>query len=261
MSTNSPAGWSETDSQLYQEIAQIVVPARAEQIAGLLTLLPFNPNEPFRVVELAAGQGFLSSALLTCFPQAQVLALDGSPAMRAATQQKLHSFTARASVAAFDIASLDWLPCLAEADAVLSSLCVHHLKGPEKQQLFAAICERLSARGTLLIADLVEPQRAEARNLFAATWDQITKTQSLAESGSTALYEKFVTSEWNYYRFNDPDDHPSSLFEQLVWLKEAGFQGVDCFWLQAGHAIYGGYKATIDNNEARLSFEVALQAA
>jgi hypothetical protein len=29
---------------------------------------------------------------------------------------------------------------------------------------------------------------------------------------------------------------------QLDWLKEAGFAIVDCFWLQAGHAVFGGFK-------------------
>jgi tRNA (cmo5U34)-methyltransferase len=49
---------------------------------------------------------------------------------------------------------------------------------------------------------------------------------------------------WNYFR--DPDgnsiDKPSSLAEQLAWLAEAGVVGVDCQWLLAGHAIFGGRK-------------------
>ena len=40
----------------------------------------------------------------------------------------------------------------------------------------------------------------------------------------------------------DPADHPSALFHHLVWLKHAGFAVVDCFWMHAGHAVYGGFK-------------------
>ena len=29
---------------------------------------------------------------------------------------------------------------------------------------------------------------------------------------------------------------------QLRWLEEAGFSSVDCFWMRAGHAVYGGYR-------------------
>ncbi len=47
--------------------------------------------------------------------------------------------------------------------------------------------------------------------------------------------------------FRDPDanpiDKPSSLAEQLAWLAEAGFVGVDGHWLLAGHAIFSGQKS------------------
>lgn len=252
--------WEEADSRLYQEIAQVAVPARAEQIAALLTLLPFGPDETFRVVEVGCGEGRLAQALLQCFPKAEILALDGSAAMRTQAAQRLAPFGPRGPVASFDLFSTAWWSHLKGADGVLSSLCLHHLSGSEKQRLFATIYEQLSARGTLLITDLVEPHRSEARELFAATWDKITHRQANAETGSAHLYEKFVENEWNYYRFPDPADQPSGLFEQLLWLKEAGFAVVDCFWLQAGHAIYGGYKTARPRLE-QMSFEVLLGVA
>jgi hypothetical protein len=36
-------------------------------------------------------------------------------------------------------------------------------------------------------------------------------------------------------------DQPSRLADQLIWLREGGFRTVDCFWMQAGHAIFGGF--------------------
>jgi hypothetical protein len=38
-------------------------------------------------------------------------------------------------------------------------------------------------------------------------------------------------------------DKPSRLSDQFRWLEEAGFAEVDVFWMQAGHAIYGGRRA------------------
>jgi hypothetical protein len=40
--------WSEADSQLYQGQASIAVPRRAEQLATILTLLPFGPEDSQR---------------------------------------------------------------------------------------------------------------------------------------------------------------------------------------------------------------------
>lgn len=262
MTDDSQNQWSEENSQLYQEIAPIVVPARAEQIASLLTLLPFSSNDAFRAVEVGCGEGILSEVLLTCFPKAIVIALDGSEEMRIQAAKRLNDFGTRAQIEPFDLMSDDWHGHLRNADCVLSSLVIHHLTGEGKKTLFATIHNHLSPRGVFLIADLIHPQRSEASELFAATWDRITETQSLAETGSTDLFEKFKQSEWNYFRYpDDPIDHPSPLFDQLLWLKEAGFAVVDCFWMQAGHAIYGGYKSAASEVSDGLSFEVALRTA
>ena len=51
---------------------------------------------------------------------------------------------------------------------------------------------------------------------------------------------------------------PSPLFDQLAWLSEAGFEPVDCFWLLAGHAVYGGYKNGAKSNGERISYGEAL---
>jgi hypothetical protein len=34
----------------------------------------------------------------------------------------------------------------------------------------------------------------------------------------------------------------SRLFDQLVWLRDAGLMAVDAYWMKAGHAIFGGRK-------------------
>jgi tRNA (cmo5U34)-methyltransferase len=260
MMTDTSNFWTEADSHLYQEIASIAVPNRADQIAALLTLLPLGPDEPFRAVEVASGQGLLAAALLQCFPQATLLALDGSEEMRSQTAKRMEPFNGRGKVAPFELSSEAWYSYLDGADCVLSSLCIHHLTGLEKQALFWTIYPRLSARGTLLIADLVEPQRREAQTFFAATWDHNAQAQAKAQ-GQPELFDKFAGIGWNIYRFPDPVDQPSPLFHQLLWLKEAGFATVDCFWLQAGHAIYGGYKGTNEDKAGGLSYEAALQTA
>lgn len=258
--TETLNSWSEDDSRLYQAIASIAVPNRAEQLATLLTLLPFHPDETFQAVEIGSGQGILASALLYSFPQASLLALDGSAAMREQTAKRLEPFSPRGSVAPFELGSEAWLAHLEGADCVLSSLCLHHLSGPDKQALFATICPRLSARGALLIADLVEPQRQEAQTLFAGSWDQNAQAQAKAQQRPDS-FDQFVRVHWNIYRYPDPVDQPSPLFDQLLWLREAGFVTVDCFWLQAGHAIYGGYKGAASRDGGGLAYEVALEAA
>jgi hypothetical protein len=135
------------------------------------------------------------------------------------------------------------------------------LNAAGKQRLFLRLADLLGARGALLVADLVMPACASVRRLFADTWDHSTSAQALALEQASGLFDKFVTSRWNYFRFPDEVDQPSVLFEQLQWLKGAGFSAVDCFWMQAGHAIYGGYKESAMQSAGGISFTEALRAA
>jgi SAM-dependent methyltransferase len=253
--------WTEDDSRVYREVAAVAVPDRAEQMAALLTLLPFGRDESFRAVELACGEGRLTYSLLDCFPRASAVALDGSEDMRGHATALLRPFGSRAEVAPFELSASDWHARLDGAGCVLCSLSVHHLSGEEKRRLFAAVAQRLAPRSALLIADLVAPQRPEARELFAATWDRSAQERSLALTGSTRAYERFLDTKWNYYRYPDPYDQPSPLFEQLTWLRQAGFGAVDCFWLRAGHAIYGGYKGQPSPSTDTVRYESALATA
>ena len=234
--------WNEDDSRLYREIAAVAVPRRDEQLAALAALAPFAAGDEFAIVELACGEGLLAAALLQAYPKARYLGLDGSDSMRRETAARFAPYGGRATIAPFDIGSPDWLPRAEGAGLVVSSLCVHHLDGASKRGLFASVYQRLAPGGALLLADLVEPSRAEARAWFADSWDRAVGEQSIARGASADLQRRFEAAHWNYYRYPDPIDRPSELFEQLAWLREAGFTAVDCFWMCAGHAVYGGYK-------------------
>ncbi len=139
--------WSEDDSALYRELASVAVPAREDQIATVLTLLPFAPDDAFRAVEIGSGPGTLSYAILDCFPVATVVALDGSESMRAHARTRLSSFGDRFSVQAFELGATEWHRYLDSADAVVSSLCIHHLSGEGKRRsLHVNLSENLVAR-------------------------------------------------------------------------------------------------------------------
>jgi tRNA (cmo5U34)-methyltransferase len=230
-------------------------------MATLLTLLPFDPGDAVKVVELGSGEGYLSEAVLNLWPGSSILALDGSPSMLERSAQRLNPYSSRARTGFFDLESDDWRPELDGADAVLSSLCLHHLDGPGKQKLFRDVGDRLTPGGAFLIADIVAPRGSPAERLFADTWDDSARRLSEDVMGSDALFDLFLETQWNHYRFPDEMDKPSPLFDQLKWLEAAGFSAVDCFWMQAGHAIYGGYAGARERAHSGVDYTAALAAA
>jgi SAM-dependent methyltransferase len=233
--------WSEEDSLTYREIADVAVPRREEMIATIVAAVPFSHDEPVKMLELGSGDGRLAEALLTVFPRATLTALDGSESMRREASQRLALFGDRACVAAFDVASLDWWDRMFGVDLVVSSLCLHHLNDAKKQYLYKAAAERQSARGAMIVADLIDPQHPSSRGLAADQWDAHAKRQADA-LGVPELFQHFVDARWNHFRYPDDADHPAALFHHFVWLRHAGFAAVDCCWLTAGHAVFGGFK-------------------
>ena len=236
-------GWDEESSNEFIELGEVITPSRQEQVDFVASLVPAEAGESFSIVDLACGVGALSEAILRRFPHSRSLALDGSAAMLQQAARTLSHYAGRTEFAPFDLRARDWLHRLpADLRCFVSSLAIHHLHGAEKQTLYRDLVDALPPGGGLLIVDLIEPVNARAWTAYGDAWDTIVQQQSLAYTGSATSYERFRDG-WNHYR--DPDlefDHPSGLFEQLRWLADAGLSQVDCFWLRAGHAIYGGYK-------------------
>lgn len=246
--TTGQPGWSEDASATFIDTADLFVPARAEQIATLAALIPARPDEAFTVAELASGDGTLAQAVLDAFPACRYLALDGSDVMRETLRTRLAAYGDRVEVRPFRMEQRAWRDTLpSPLRCVLSSLCVHHLEGDAKRDLFADMAARLEPGGALLLADVVEPAAPWLAALYARQYDEIVRQQSLATYGDLRGFARFEAEQWNYftYTYGNPDDidHPSPLAEQLLWLRDTGYVLVDCFWLRAGHAIYGGYRA------------------
>ena len=236
--------WQEDESQVFLRYGPLFVPRREEQIEVVRSLIPAQSDEEFNIVELGAGDGALASVVMESFPGCTYLALDGTATMRERLEALPEAREARLEVADFDLAESGWRSRLPRPlRCALASLIVHHLDADGKQ-LFSDMASRLEPGGALIIADLVEPESPPARNAYARQWDQDVEERVRASGEGREALDLFRNDRWNFYADPNPDpyDQPSPLPDQLNWLQDAGFSKVDCFWMYAGHAIFGGYK-------------------
>jgi tRNA (cmo5U34)-methyltransferase len=239
---NPQTGWDEDDSQEFIDHGRYFVPEREEQIATVLDLIP-EPGGGL-LVDLCCGEGLLSAALLERFPRARVLAMDLSPTMLEKARTTCAAHRDRFETRPFDLADRSWRSFPEPVRAFVSSLAVHHLDGEGKRGLFRDLAAALAPGGALVIADLVLPATPASHALAARAWDEAVRRRSLELAGSLRPYEIFRDERWNLWADPAPDpiDQPSPLFDQLRWLAEAGFAGVDVHWMKAGHAVYGGVR-------------------
>ena len=189
MTTPTPS-WTESNSQTFLDYGRYFVPERERQIEMICGLIPPAP-EGAVIVELCCGEGLLVQALLKRFPGCAVRGLDGSSEMLAAASKWLAAFGDRLKPHHFDLASNDWRFGIRDAHAVVSSLAIHHLDGPEKQTLFADVYRMLAAGGVFVIADVMAPAGAQAESVAADAWDWAVRQRSLELEGDLSGFELF----------------------------------------------------------------------
>ncbi len=138
-----------------------------------------------RVLELGTGTGETAMRLLSRHPEAVLVGVDASDSMLAAARAALPADRIELRVARLE----EPLPP-GPFDLVASALAVHHLGGEAKRDLFLRVRDVLAPGGRFVLADVVVPPNPA---------DQVT-----------SLTPGF--------------DRPSSLQEQLGWLRAEGFE-------------------------------------
>jgi tRNA (cmo5U34)-methyltransferase len=126
----------------------------------------------------------VARALLERHPDALLVGVDESASMLAAARAALPANRVALHVGAIE----EPLP-EGPFDVVASALCVHHLEGTLKRDLFARVREVLAPGGRFVLGDVVVP----------------------ADGADASI------------PLSDGYDHPSPLAVQLQWLAETGF--------------------------------------
>ena len=198
----------------------------------LASLLPFGDQDSFTVLDLGAGTGAASRAVLDRYPRATAILADFSAAMRGAGEPEMAPYSGRYRYAEYDMTAGGWPADLPGGpDAVISSLCVHHLPDDRKQALFGEIFAHLVPGGWYLNYD---PVRADDP-VVAAVWERVADRADPAAAARRQHYTPEEQARWdNHVRYIIP------LPQQLGYLRAAGFDGVDVYWKRLEYVIYGG---------------------
>jgi tRNA (cmo5U34)-methyltransferase len=207
---------------------------RAAQRRLMAALLPYGEQEAFTFLDLGAGTGAASRAILDLHPRSTAVLADFSAGMMAAGEREMRPFAGRFRYVEFDMSTGRWPAAIPAAlDAVVTSMCVHHLPDERKQGLFAEIFDRLVPGGWYLNYD---PVRAEDPVVDAA-WQRVNDRVDPAAGGR----RQDRTPE-QQARYANHVRHIIPLSQQLRYLTTAGFQGVEVYWKRLESVIYGGYR-------------------
>lgn len=170
-----------------------------------------HSTEP-HILDLGAGTGLLSAMLLDKYPNARMTLIDFSADMLEQAKARF----ARNDRITYITADYTSYPFHEPFDAVVSSLSIHHLPHPQKQELFRNIRGWLKPEGRFINAD----QAAGASELF----DQTYRRYWLRDAAASGLSESAIAASVNRRSL----DINAGLIVQLQWLQDAGFADADC---------------------------------
>jgi tRNA (cmo5U34)-methyltransferase len=235
MTTNPPINlWSSPDhARDYLERADSI----SHRTEGEAALLEFIPEDARRILDLGTGDGRLlalvkkhlaaQSLVKHTSHQPEAVAIDFSPSMLEAARKRFaedssvtviaHNFDEPLPdlrLAKTDLANAG-LQNLGKFDAVISCFAIHHVVDERKRALYAEIHALLNPGGVFCNLEHVA-------------------------SPNPRLHEEFLRRIGFTVETEDPSNKLLDVETQLQWLREIGFEDVDCHWKWRELALLAG---------------------
>ncbi len=184
------------------------------RVEGESVLLAHVPYDARRILDLGTGDGRLLSLLRIDRPEMRGVGLDFSELMLAAAHRRFGDVEG-IELVKHDLA--EPLPALGSFDAVVSSLAIHHLEHERKRSLYGEVFDRLEPGGVF------------------ANFEHVA-------SPTHRLHLAFFAAIGEPLENEDPSDRLLDVETQLGWLRELGFDDVDCYWKWLEVALLIGVK-------------------
>jgi tRNA (cmo5U34)-methyltransferase len=211
MSSMAASEWMTSEHALGYLSRADALPHRAE---GERVLLDHVSVSARRILDLGTGDGRLLALLRIDRPDSQGVGLDVSQPMLDAAAQRFAG-TERVELRRHDMALA--LPDIGSFDAIVSCFAIHHLEHERKRSLVAEVFERLEPGGVFANLEHVA-------------------------SPTERLHRRFYEAIGYGPHWEDPSNRLLDVETQLRWLRETGFEDVDCYWKWLEMALLIGLK-------------------
>jgi SAM-dependent methyltransferase len=204
--------WTEADWAKRYLAERDDLPHRAEAYTALMEVLPAQPR---RVLDLGTGDGYTLGLLRGVHPGLEGVGVDFSAEMLGRARAR---FAGETGVEIVEHNLDDPLPAsLGRFDLVVSSFAIHHCVHERKRALYAEVFAMLEPGGAFANLEHVD-------------------------SATPALHLAFLQAINYTPEQDDPSNKLLDVETQLQWLREIGFDDVDCLWKWRELALLCGVK-------------------
>lgn len=204
------------------------LPNAADQLDVMLRVLDFSGRPIHRVLDLGSGSGVLAASILQRFPDAELLLADFSEPMLNAARPRFPSPPHQLRVV--DFANADWVARVrdrAPFDAIVSGFAIHHQPDESKRRIYEEIFALLNPGAPFVHIEHVASASPWINHQFDELLvDRMFAYDQMIGGGRT---REQVAIDY-VYRPDKAANILAPLETQLEWLRQIGFQDVDCLF-------------------------------
>ena len=218
------------------------IPMAQEQIGVMISILKTRAQPIENFMDVGCGDGILGAAILGEYPSARGVLVDFSGPMLDQAREQLKEYTGQLTFKNLDYGEAAWLGRIqAEApfDAIVSGYSIHHQPDARKRQVYAEIFSLLKPDGWFINIEHVSSAAQLNIDLFEQHY--VTARYAIEQrEGGTRTFDQLADE----YK-NRPDKAANILAPtelQCDWLREIGYEEVDCYFRIYELAVFGGRK-------------------
>ncbi|MCA9923311.1 MAG: class I SAM-dependent methyltransferase, partial [Anaerolineales bacterium] len=224
------------------------IPHANEQIDLMLRLVRAAKPTAATILDLGCGDGILGQALLDQYPEATAVFVDFSTPMLDAARQRLAQ-NGRAIFIQADYGQQGWQTKLTSNqqpatssysfDVIVSGYSIHHQPDTRKKEVYAELHNMLTPGGIFLNIEHVASRTLWIQQQFDEIF--IDHLVAYAEQEQMGKSREQVAQEF-YYRPDKAANILAPVEDQCNWLREIGFEHVDCYLKIFELALFGGVR-------------------
>ncbi len=218
------------------------IPLAQEQIGVMMSILKTRNQPVESFLDLGCGDGILGAAILGAYPSVRGVLADFSEPMLAQAREQLNDYADQLVFENLDYGDPAWVNRIrpyGPFDAIVSGYSIHHQPDARKHPIYEEIFSLLKPGGWFVNIEHVSSSAELNIDLFEQHY--VSARYAIEKQNGGARTFDQLAEEYK----TRPDKAANILAPvelQCDWLREIGYEEVDCYFRIYELAVFGGRK-------------------
>ena len=228
-------------SKSFIENIRGAIPSAKTQIEVILKIISVWNPDINKVMDLGCGDGILGKFILSEYPNIELFSIDFSDTMLDAARKNMENMDT-VHFMKLDFSFSNWTEAVNKSggfDLIISGFSIHHQPDERKREIYQEIYNLLNLNGIFLNLEHVSSTSMAVGEVFDNYFiDSLFSFHNKANPDT----KRHMVAEKYYNRPDKEENILAPVDIQCDWLRELGYQDVDCFFKIFELALFGGRK-------------------